>query len=43
MTTATKPPLPPFDERSAIKKVRMAEDAWNRGPRDFASKYCKNR
>jgi nuclear transport factor 2 (NTF2) superfamily protein len=23
------PPLPPFTEESAIKKVRLAEDAWN--------------
>jgi uncharacterized protein len=26
----TRPPLPPFDETSAITKVRAAEDAWNR-------------
>ncbi len=25
----TKPPLPPFNEASAILKVRLAEDAWN--------------
>ena len=25
----TRPPLPPFDTESAIKKVRLAEDAWN--------------
>lgn len=24
-----RPPLPPFDEESARKKVQMAEDAWN--------------
>jgi nuclear transport factor 2 (NTF2) superfamily protein len=24
-----RPPLPPFDEESAKKKVRAAEDAWN--------------
>jgi len=24
-----KPPLPPFTEETAIRKVRMAEDAWN--------------
>lgn len=24
-----KPPLPPFDQESAARKVRMAEDAWN--------------
>lgn len=27
--TEAKPPLPPFDHESAIKKVRAAEDAWN--------------
>src|ERR1700754_2264363 len=25
----TRPPLPPFTRETAIKKVRMAEDAWN--------------
>ena len=25
----TKPPLPPFNEETAIKKVRLAENAWN--------------
>lgn len=25
----TRPPLPPFDEASAIEKVRLAEDGWN--------------
>lgn len=31
MTNAqnTRPPLPPFDQESAIEKVRLAEDAWN--------------
>jgi len=24
-----KPPLPPFNEATAIQKVRLAEDAWN--------------
>jgi nuclear transport factor 2 (NTF2) superfamily protein len=24
-----RPPLPPFDRRSAIQKVRLAEDGWN--------------
>ena len=24
-----RPPLPPFDMEAAVKKVRMAEDAWN--------------
>jgi nuclear transport factor 2 (NTF2) superfamily protein len=26
---APRPPLPPFTKETAIKKVRMAEDAWN--------------
>lgn len=25
-----RPPLPPFDQEAAARKVRMAEDAWNR-------------
>ncbi len=25
----SRPPFPPFDEATAIQKVRMAEDAWN--------------
>ena len=29
MTNESKPPFPPFDQESAIKKVRMAEDGWN--------------
>jgi uncharacterized protein len=24
-----RPPLPPFDREAAVKKVRLAEDAWN--------------
>ena len=35
-----RPPLPPFDEASAIKKVRLAEDAWNsRDPQRVALAY----
>ena len=26
---ATRPPLQPFTQETAIQKVRMAEDAWN--------------
>jgi len=26
---APRPPLPPFDEQTAVQKVRAAEDAWN--------------
>jgi uncharacterized protein len=29
MSEAPRPPLPPFDRDAAIKKVRLAEDAWN--------------
>jgi hypothetical protein len=29
MTTDTKLPVPPFSLDDAVKKVRMAEDAWN--------------
>ena len=34
------PPLPPFDRDAAIKKVRLAEDAWNtRDPEKVAQAY----
>lgn len=29
MTIESKPPFPPFNEESAIQKVRLAEDGWN--------------
>lgn len=29
MKTESKPPLPPFDTDAAVRKVRLAEDAWN--------------
>jgi len=29
MKTESKPPLPPFDTEAAVRKVRLAEDAWN--------------
>ena len=36
----TRPPLPPFDEASARKKVQAAEDAWNtREPERVAAAY----
>ena len=36
----TRPPLPPFDEASAARKVRAAEDAWNsRDPATVALAY----
>ena len=36
----TRPPLPPFDEATAITKIRMAEDGWNsRDPEKVALAY----
>jgi hypothetical protein len=35
-----RPPVPPFDEESARKKVQAAEDAWNtRDPERVAAAY----
>ena len=35
-----RPPLPPFDRESAIKKVRLAEDGWNsRDPQKVSLAY----
>lgn len=40
MNTESRPPLPPFDTESAIRKVRMAEDAWNgRDPAKVSMAY----
>jgi hypothetical protein len=41
MTDAvSRPPLPPFDLDAAVKKVRLAEDAWNtRDPARVAGAY----
>jgi len=37
---STRPPLPPFDDASAIQKVRLAEDAWNsRDPEKVSLAY----
>ena len=39
----TRPPLPPFTEESAIRKVRAAEDAWNtRDPEVCARVYTED-
>lgn len=39
-TEAPRLPVPPFTREDAIKKVRMAEDAWNtRDPRRVAMAY----
>jgi hypothetical protein len=32
----SRPPLPPFTAETAALKVRMAEDAWERRPRNGA-------
>jgi nuclear transport factor 2 (NTF2) superfamily protein len=35
-----RPPLPPFDDAAAVRKVRLAEDAWNtREPEKVATAY----
>ena len=40
---ADRPPLPPFTEASALRKVRMAEDAWNsRDPGRVALAYTED-
>ncbi len=39
----TRPPLPPFDEQTAVQKVRLAEDAWNsRDPARVALAYTED-
>jgi nuclear transport factor 2 (NTF2) superfamily protein len=36
----SRPPFPPFDEKSAAQKIRAAEDAWNtRDPQRVAGAY----
>ncbi len=38
-----RPPLPPFDEEGARRKVRLAEDAWNsRDPERVAGAYTED-
>ena len=40
MTVVTRPPVPPFDEETAVLKARAAEDAWNtRDPQRVAQAY----
>ena len=40
---AARPPLPPFDEKTAAQKVRMAEDAWNtRDPEKISLAYSED-
>ena len=43
MNAAPRPPLPPFDEQSALTKVQAAEDAWNsRNPERVAAAYTQD-
>lgn len=43
MQEEPRPPFPPYDIETAIKKVRMAEDAWNtRQPEKVAMAYTVN-
>ncbi len=38
-----RPPIPPFTEETAIRKIRLAEDAWNtRDPDRVASVYTED-
>lgn len=38
-----RPPLPPFDARTAAQKVRLAEDAWNtRNPEQVSLAYTQD-
>lgn len=40
MSTDARPPLPPFTDETAARKVRLAEDAWNsRDPHRVALAY----
>ena len=43
MSTPARPPLPPFDEVAARRKVQAAEDAWNtRDPDRVAAAYTED-
>jgi nuclear transport factor 2 (NTF2) superfamily protein len=43
MSSAPRPPLPPFTLESATQKVRMAEDAWNsRDPERVSLAYSED-
>ena len=40
---APRPPLPPFDLEAAVRKVRLAEDAWNaRDPERVSLAYSQD-
>ena len=39
----SRPPLPPFNEETAIEKIRLAEDGWNsREPKKVALAYTED-
>jgi nuclear transport factor 2 (NTF2) superfamily protein len=41
--TEIKQPLPPFNQESALQKIRMAEDGWNsQNPEKIALAYSKD-
>ena len=43
MSTADRPPLPPFTRETAAAKVQAAEDAWNtRDPERVALAYTED-
>jgi nuclear transport factor 2 (NTF2) superfamily protein len=43
VTTAERPPLPPFTAETAARKARMAEDAWNsRDPERVSLAYTED-
>ena len=43
MSDESKPPFPPFDQEAAVKKVRLAEDAWNsRDPERVSLTYTSD-
>ena len=43
VTTQPRPPLPPFTREDAIRKVRLAEDAWNgRDPQRVSLAYTED-
>ncbi|MEU6707295.1 nuclear transport factor 2 family protein [Streptomyces wuyuanensis] len=43
MPDSPRPPLPPFTEETARRKVRLAEDAWNsRDPEKVALAYTED-
>ena len=39
----SRPPFPPFNKKTAIEKIRLAEDGWNsRDPQKVALAYTEN-